>query len=216
MMGSSSTGQRHEVMALDTAKNGTSVFTPGCRAAGTCTVFELVHAHIPPSCSMAAKPLRTQFGASLMAPGWPAARPDPAAEEECSQQPWDGAVWIHFCRFLFRGCFCLSRSSICVCCFAIPSHKSLLSNFSLWALAGCSLPPDGSWDFSPALQGDSLQHPLIPSFFLTVHRDIRETQKDKSPHVNCWASADTSCHATDRTDCIKIKLHNKELRRLLK
>lgn len=91
-MGSSSTGQRQEVTALNTAMNNTSIFTPGCRSAGTCTVFVLVHEHIPPSYSVAAKPLQTQAGAPRAASGLPAARPDPAAEEECSQQPWDGAA----------------------------------------------------------------------------------------------------------------------------
>ena len=91
-MGSSSTGQRREVMALNTATNSTSIFTPGCRSAGTYTVFRLVHEHIPPSYSVAVKPLQTQAGASHVAAGPPAARPDPAAEEECSQQPWDGAA----------------------------------------------------------------------------------------------------------------------------
>lgn len=169
MMGSSSTGQRHEVMALNTATNSTSIFTRGCRSAGTRTVFELVHEHIPPSYSVAAKPLQTQAGASRAAAGPPAARPDPAAGEECSQQPWDGAAWIHFPIFLFGRCFCLSSSPVCICCFAISSHKSLLSNsLWLWALAACSLPPDGYWDFSPALQSESLQHSLLPSFSFSL------------------------------------------------
>lgn len=178
MMGSSSTGQRHEVMALDTAVNNTSIFTPGCRSAETRTVFELVHEHIPPSYSVAAKPLQTQAGAPRAAAGPPAARPDPAAEEECSQQPWDGAAWIHFPRFLFGGCFCLSSSPICICCFAISPNKSLLSNSSrLWALAECSLPPDDYWDFSPALQSESLQHSLLPSFLSPcAQRHLRDTK----------------------------------------
>lgn len=216
MMGSPSTGQRLEVMAFNIAMNSTSIFTPGCRSAGTCSVFELVHSHIPPSCSVASKPLQTQAGAPRVATGRPAARPNPAAEKECSQQPCDGAAWIHFPRFLFAGCFCLSSSTICICCFAVSSHKSLLSNsLGLWALARRSLPPDSCWDFSPVLQWvtAALSPPLFS--FSLVSRDICETQKDKSPPVNCWASADTSCRATDRTKFIKIKLHNKKLRRLL-
>lgn len=87
-MGSSSTGQRHEIIALNTATNSTSILTPGCRSAGAWTVFELVREHIPPCDSMAAKPLQTQAGPSSAAAGpSSAARPDPAAEEECSQQP---------------------------------------------------------------------------------------------------------------------------------
>ena len=128
-------------------------------------VSEPVHRHIPPSYSMAAKLLQTQAGAPREAASLPEARPDPAPGEEWRQQPWDGAAWIHFPRFLFRGCFCLSDSPICICCFAISSHKSLLRNSSwLWALAGCSLPPDSRWDFSPALQSESLQLSLLPSF----------------------------------------------------
>lgn len=61
--------QRYEVMALNTAMNNTSIFTPGFRSAGTCTLFELVHEHIPPSYSMAAKPLQMQAGAPRAATG---------------------------------------------------------------------------------------------------------------------------------------------------
>lgn len=149
-------------------------------------------------------------------PARPAARPAPAAEEECTLQPWDGAAWIHFPRAFFGGCFCLSSSPICICYFAIPPQKRLLSNSSLLqALAGCSLPPDMA---GTLLQLRGMSHfstVSSPLLLLPVHRDICETQKDESFPINCQASADTSCHTTDRTEFIKINLNNQELRILL-
>lgn len=93
------------------------------------------------------------------------------------------------------------------------SQKLAKQFFGLWALAQYSLPPD--WDSSPVLQWvtPALTPPLFS--FSLVHGEICETQKDKSPPMNCWASADTSCHATDRMTFTITKPHNEEFRRLL-
>lgn len=191
-------GQRHEVMAL---------IEP--QTAQQCPFLHWVWAGTWAHCSQWLQSLSKH---RLGLPAGPAAR----NEQECSLQPWDGAAWIHFPRACFGECFCLSSSPICICCFAISPQKSLLSNSSLLqALAGCSLPPDPA---GTLLQLSGMSHFSIlssPLLLLPVHRDICETQKDKSSSINCQPSADTSCHTTDRTEFIKINLDNEELRILL-
>lgn len=172
-----------------------------CRSVGSCSEFGLC---ISPAAAGLSR-------ARLDPPAAPAA----PAGQECSLQPRDWAAPIHLPRACFGGCFCLSSSPICICCFAISSQKRLLSNSSrLQELAGCSPPPDTAGTL--LLRGMSHFCTLsFPFLLFPVHRDICETQKDESSPINCQASADTSCHTTDRTEFVKIHLNNEELRILL-
>lgn len=79
-MGSSSTGQRREVMALNTATNSPSMFLPAAAEvlgpALSRSWYMSTFLFLP----VAAGPLQTQAG------------PAPAAQQECRLQPWDGAA----------------------------------------------------------------------------------------------------------------------------
>lgn len=121
-----------------------------------------------------------------------------------------------FSQSLLRGMFLfiqLTHLHLLLCYF---SSEELAKQFFPAASTGRVQPSTRPcWDSSPAQWNESLQHPLFPSSLLPVHRDICETQKDKSSSINCQPSADTSCHTIDRTEFIKINLNNEELRILL-
>lgn len=87
--------------------------------------------------------------------------------------------------------------------------------FPLQALAECSLPLDIAGTLFQLCGASHFSTLSSPLFLLPVHKDICETQKDKSSPINCQAGADTSCHRTDRTEFIKINPDNEELRILL-
>lgn len=116
-----------------------------------------------------------------------------------------------FSQSLLRGMFLfiqLTHLHLLLCYF---TSEELAKQFLHWQGAASTR---HCWDSSPALWNEHFST-LCSPLLLPVHRDICETQKDKSSPINCQASADTSCHITDRTEFMQINLDNEKPRILL-